>query len=294
MKTFRYWAKASERVQKADRTWNLECYGGSNKNLEEALERAADRARAAAAAIALGQDPQQYAYSDRPVREEIVREIEHNGETVAVLTRNAYGSLILNSPRVLFADIDYPPQGGFHLPGFLLSMIGAVAKLFGQESRATQHAGQSPDEKIVDRVRRLVDETAGLGVRLYRTTHGFRGLVTTGTWDPLAPETLRLLTDFGSDPLYVTLCKAQECFRARVSPKPWRCRAPKPPSRFPWPDSGVEQEYREWEKTYEKIAAGYSTCAFIDAFGSSDIAPEVEPVLRLHDELACAGDGPIA
>ena len=56
----------------------------------------------------------------------------------------------------------------------------------------------------------------GFGFRIYRTRAGFRLLVTSGTFDPSAAETLALLKEFGSDPLYIRLCKAQECFRARL------------------------------------------------------------------------------
>lgn len=41
-----------------------------------------------------------------------------------------------------------------------------------------------------------------------------------------------LLTDFGSDPLYIRLCRLQESFRARLTPQPWRCRLQSLPVRF--------------------------------------------------------------
>ena len=107
MKTFRFWSRASELVQTPDREWNIECYGGSDNSIEEALLRAQERVRTVAAAVSQGREPDHYAYSARPLREEIVQELKHQGETVALLTRNAYGALILNTARVLFADIDY-------------------------------------------------------------------------------------------------------------------------------------------------------------------------------------------
>jgi hypothetical protein len=41
---------------------------------------------------------------------------------------------------------------------------------------------------------------------------------------PEAPETDRLLRLSGADPAFVQLCRAQKCFRARLTSKPWRCR----------------------------------------------------------------------
>ena len=307
MKTFRFWSRASELVQTPDREWNIECYGGSDTSLEEALLRAQERVRAVASAVSQGRDPDHYAYSSRPLREEIVEELQHQGETAALLTRNSYGALILNTARVLFADIDYEddydrePHAN-RPPGFLIQLVQFVARLLGKEApewardTATEQpsAETSQDEQIVNRVRFVTERHAGLGVRLYRTANGFRCLVTSGTWDPLATVTTSLLEQLGSDPLYMTLCRGQECFRARLSPKPWRCEVPPAPSRFPWRNDAAEQEHRRWVAKYERATAGYSTCAFIGAFGESNVDPAVEPILRLHDELACTGEGPIA
>ncbi|MFT5526737.1 MAG: hypothetical protein ACI9HK_004717, partial [Pirellulaceae bacterium] len=77
-------------------------------------------------------------------------------------------------------------------------------------------------------------------------------------------------------------------------PKPFRCGVVKPPSRFPWPDASTERIYRDWEQDYERATKSYSTCAFIGAFGNPDIHPDVQPILDIHDEFACDGDGPIA
>ena len=136
MKTYRYWAKAAERVQSEDHPWNVECYGGSDTSVEEALERAAERARAAAVAISEGHEPQLYAYGERPLREEIVREIELDGDIPAVITRNSYGALILNTANVAFADIDYPAQESPGGQGCLAALFGLLTGSLGQGAQA--------------------------------------------------------------------------------------------------------------------------------------------------------------
>ncbi|MFP6764433.1 MAG: hypothetical protein VB858_12475 [Planctomycetaceae bacterium] len=300
MKAYRFWAKAAEPVQSADHPWNVECYGGSDISVEEALERAAERARAAAVAISEGHESQLYAYGERPLREEIVREIELDGDIAAIITRNSYGALILNTANVAFADIDYPAQqhSGGHADGqpqgCLAALFGLLTGSAGQADQVSPADRADQDEVIVDRVRQLVEQSDGLGVRLYRTSNGFRALVTSQTWDPLSPDTTRLLEDFGSDPLYVTLCRSQQCFRARLTPKPYRCEMENPPVRFPWPDDAAEQAFRRWEQKYEQATQGYSACVFIGAFGHSDVDPVAESIVRLHDGIACAEDGPIA
>ncbi len=56
-------------------------------------------------------------YLDRPMREPVLREVKKdNGELAAVVTRNSYGCLVLNTARVMFVDVDLPelkPEGGF-------------------------------------------------------------------------------------------------------------------------------------------------------------------------------------
>ena len=278
----------------------MECYGGSDTSVEEALERDAERARAEAVAISEAHQPQLYTYGERPLREEIVREIELTGDIAAIITRNSWGAMILNTANVAFGDIDYPPHqySGGHADG---QPQGRLAAFFGLLTGSPEHSDQvSPmdrsdqDEAIVDRVRQLVEQSEGLGVRLYRTNNGFRALVTSQTWDPLSPETTRLLEDFGSDPLYVTLCRSQQCFPARLTPKPYRCEMENPPLRSPWPDDAAKQAFRRWEQKYAQATQGCSACVFIGAFRHFDVDPVAESIVRLHDGIACAEGGAIA
>ena len=48
-------------------------------------------------------------YPGRPFREQIIQEFKDaTGQTLAVITRNSYGCLVLNTARVMFVDIDFP------------------------------------------------------------------------------------------------------------------------------------------------------------------------------------------
>jgi hypothetical protein len=125
----------------------------------------------------------------------------------------------------------------------------------------------------------------GLGFRIYRTCAGFRLLVTSSSFDPSAAGTLTLLKAFGSDPLYIRMCKAQECFRARLSAKYWRCGVRRPPSRFPWEDAAKEQEYRVWENDYHRVANQFAVCELIGSRGATTIDESVQAILDTHDRL---------
>jgi hypothetical protein len=89
------------------------------------------------------------------------------------------------------------------------------------------------------------------------------------------------------DPLYVKLCSVQECFRARLTPKFWRCGATRPPVRFPWADDAQELRMREWEAAYHAAADRYATCELVATLGSLGTTAEAERIMAVHDEMCC-------
>lgn len=281
MQIYEYWSRGSADVQRDGQSWKVVCFGASDESVEDATRVAEERAQLAARAIRRGETRAGYEYTQRPLREELVEELEHAGERSAVITRNSYGSLVLNTEGAMFVDIDYPPRGSF------VALRRAFGRLFGREV-------PTPDERIRARVREVVGATPGLGLRLYRTANGYRCLITSRTFDPIARESRALLERFGCDPLYVLLCQAQECFRARLSPKFWRCDAPRPPFRFPWIDSERERRYREWQAEYETCTRSFRTCSFVETVGAAKVLEPLEQIVRVHDLQACDGSGPLA
>ncbi len=63
------------------------------------------------------------------------------------------------------------------------------------------------------------------GWRIYRTRAGLRLLATHALFDPETAAADGVFDALGADPLYRQLCKTQKCFRARLTPKYWRCEA---------------------------------------------------------------------
>jgi hypothetical protein len=95
--------------------------------------------------------------------------------------------------------------------------------------------------------------------------------------------------------LYVRLCKAQECFRARLTPKPWRCNMAPPPWRYPWASADVEIQYRLWERRYEQTSRSYAVCKLVKQLGPQEVHPDVTAILTLHDQLTgIDADRPLA
>ena len=284
MKLYKYWSKGSASVEMDGRAWQLKCHGGSNVSLEDARRRAADIAEKAATAMRRGDWQGRYPYAERPLREELIDALTIHGDRVAAVTRNSYGSLILNTTEALFIDIDYPENSNSATSG------GFLSKLFGKASPETVGS----DEEILTRIHAVAEEQRGLGLRVYRTANGFRCLATDRTHDSSAAKTLALLERFGCDSLYVTLCKSQECFRARLTPKFWRCDCPRPPSRFPWDDAAQESKYRDWERSYHKQVEAYTTCVFVAEVGNPVVCESVQPIVALHDRFACTSSERLA
>ena len=292
MKFYKYWAQGEATVQRDGRPWKLRAYGGSNEGIGDAQRRAREVAERAAAAVERGRPPVSYGYADRPLREEIVEEISGANGPSAVITRNSYGALVLNTSRAMFVDVDDSPTGmragGGPPLGELLRNLWAGLRGKGSIAKSSR------DEQTLGRFEDAVSSHPGMGLRIYRTAGGFRLLVTSATFDPMTAETNALLSAFGSDPLYTRLCKVQECFRARLSAKFWRCGAARPPSRFPWPGAAEEAEYRKWEQDYHRKANRYATCELVKTIGELTVHGEVEPILETHDRLTIRAGAPLA
>jgi hypothetical protein len=224
---------------------------------------------------------QQYDYAEQgALREEVVEEYPQDGQMKAVITRNIYGALVLNTADLLIADIDLPVE----------SASSTVSRWWNQ---LWGRKVESPEAKIIDTVLRVASEQR-LSLRLYRTHAGFRCLVTSRSFLPTSDEAKALLEQLNTDPLYMKLCNAQECFRARLSPKPWRCNLPRPPFRFPYGSAAAVSEQRKWEEKYAAAVSGYSTCQLIQSAGDGRVMEGLRFLVDLHDQLACAGDGPLA
>ena len=59
-------------------------------------------------------------------------------------------------------------------------------------------------------------------LRLYRTPAGLRVLAVHELFEPTSTAVQEFFQTLGVDPIFARMCLRQQCFRARVSPKPWR------------------------------------------------------------------------
>jgi hypothetical protein len=252
-----------------------------------------------------------------PIREEIVQEWE--GAEV-VVTRNGYGSLCLNVPRAMFVDIDTRTASGGYWGclGFLLGgAAGAIAgpwwpslpapRLIGAVAGAVLHSRVAlfaarfvharnlryslPVEWVRRRVTVWCESRPRWAVRLYETPAGVRLLVVHAEFDPADEEARAFMQFVGVDPLYARMCELQGCFRARVSPKPWRVGMAthfKAGGTWPVLDATKLAQRVEWVREYEERSARYASCRYVETVGSRQVHPRIQEVLRIHDDLSRA------
>jgi hypothetical protein len=199
-----------------------------------------------------------------------------------VVTRNSFGCLVLNTARVMFVDVDLPRSRRTPSSG------GWLARLLG---RSGQGSSDGAEAQALARLDAWVRAHPGTGFRVYRTRAGLRYLGTSGVFEPASAATEALLEALGCDPLYVRLCREQQSFRARLTPKPWRCGVARPPSRFPHETAEREEAFRRWLERYDDKSSRFATCAYVSTVGAERVHGEIEPILRFHDEATRTASG---
>jgi hypothetical protein len=270
-----YWVRATGQVPSRQGGYSdAVAWGWSSEGRAEAEQKAHERLSALAARIQAGLDfPRGYAYGVRPLREEIVQELRgRDGEMAAVVTRNSYGSLVLNTAGAMFIDVDLPdaPATGF------------FGRLFGKGPAL------SPEDAALARLREGLQRASSGSFRIYRTAAGFRALATDRTYDPRSAEAQAVMTSVGGDPAFLQLCRVQESFRARLTPKPWRCGQRLPPGKHPREDSGEQTTFSRWLTEYDQACQSKATCRFVESVGWGRVDEEVQPILDLHDSATRA------
>lgn len=315
-----YWAEASLKKRINGRQVTVKRFGWSDVSETEAQQHADNRAVAAMAELESGKKirprESKVAYNGAdgiPIREEIVE--QHND---CVITRNSYGALCLNTPDVLFADVDFEFEQGFSsllfstfitvaiITGFLFDWLNIsgnvlvaviVAAIILSVILATLLSklllwmAGGVEKRAKNRIYKFAKKHPDWHLRLYRTPAGYRVLVMHKTFDPTSEETWHFFTALKSDPIYMQMCKNQRCFRARISPKPWRIGVEThiKPRRAAWPINPDKMPERiKWVADYEKAAHKYASCQFEEKLGSSTVNSKAEYVRSLHDKYSNA------
>ena len=322
-----FWAEKTLRTTHNRRRFTIRRWGWSDVSQHEAETMAHARAGAAMEAILAGEtilrrEPKT-AYNGAdgvPIREEI---LERRNDDV--LTRNSYGAICLNTPNVAFVDVDHQrPMAGMLLltclAGWAVGWVGVLWTLDAMSVRwlllgiVVSLVAFVPTSALVaslwlalrggraklarQRVERVLAERGLVDWALYETPLGLRVVLTDHERDPRSAETAALMAAMGADPLYASMCQRQGCFRARVSPKPWRIGVPRLAGPV-WPiPAEMAARRAEWVQAYEAAAHGVAACRLIkQSYGLAldetglevrTAHPHCQAVRDWHDTLSLA------
>lgn len=279
MQVFRFW-QVREAVVAGVRgaRYRLRAWGGSQSD-RDAAGRAADARleeltrKAAAGAL---QQAVMYDYGTGVVREEWLELLAGSEDAPeAVVTRNRYGAPVLNARSLAIVDIDEPPTPRRALLTFW-------------------RAPPSLEDATLGPLRAWHAANPRACLRLYRTPKGYRVLRTDAPLPVDSADAQAFLGALGADRLYVALCRRQQCYRARLGPKPWRVGLGLPPGHFPrgaeWTDI-----YDEWLQGYEAATAAHAACRFVGTLGEDYVAEPLRALVSEHDRRCAAlTDAPLA
>jgi len=256
MKIYKHWATEKQKILIDGAEQEITCYGGSNLSVEDALTRAREKAEKIQRKIA--GEKHLFDEYEAEIREEILQIIDDH----SVITRNRYGARVLNTENLMILDIDKPRSS------------------FGDLFRKKD--GQSNKTRIFDSVKKLAatPKYKEYGYRIYETYQGARVIVLGKDFDPRDRATRHMMDEFNCDPLYSTLCIKQGCYRARLTPKPYRMKMRAYKVRFP--GDGVDSEFQQWLAKYEWESRNFNVCKLIEQIGTNHSLNEV---IRLHDEI---------
>lgn len=203
----------------------------------------------------------------------------------------------------------------------LVIMVGVTAYLWQQASkrdkaRAKKYADDIASllPFITDLIKKRVANYPKESFRLYETPAGFRIIATHDTIAPSDNLVAAWFEYFHADANYVRLCQAQQCFRARLTAKPWRMNQVENneldkdiPAKDFWFDednafektatqqrqdleSGKESR-KQWITYYDQYAKHYRACRYIETFSGFDAGHQlghqvIQTFIDWHDS-AC-------
>ena len=287
-----YWAKVRSDRQDID----LWCWGWSDRSLEDARQKGRERCDRTLARWDKTRSLDDYPYDvSRPLREKTLEQWDRkDGSIQALVTINSYGCRVLNSADAMFVDVDLPCLDSYRSFNGLGVNSGCLGWLFVSKKETMEAEFKAlmaeKEASALARLQALVTRVPEIGARAYRTRAGLRYLMTHAPVDPLDENSSRMMEELDADPCYIKLCRAQESFRARLTPKPWRCGLPRFPHRYPW-NPQQEREVDDWLATYEATARGFATCQLAGHYGNPEIHPELTRTIAFHDKATRAESG---
>ncbi|SLJ83903.1 hypothetical protein [Psychrobacter sp. DAB_AL43B] len=206
----------------------------------------------------------------------------------------------------------------------LAVMFGATAYLWQQASARDKVWSQKYSDDaasllpyMTNLIKKRITSHPNESFRLYQTPAGFRIIATHDIVSPSNSVVEEWFAYFHADTNYVHLCQVQQCFRARLTAKPWRMNevennnlAKDIPAKdfwFSFEDTDVERsiEQREdalkarkqWIADYDNYAKNYRACHYVEsiigkeAANNSKAQASIDDFVRWHDRACQVNKG---
>ncbi|MEL6971155.1 MAG: hypothetical protein AAFO02_13375 [Bacteroidota bacterium] len=267
MRIFRYWTKYSATLNIEGKEQVSSVYGGSNDSLEDAVREAKAKLAKVEERIRRGrrryQDDKSY---EANILEEVIQEVDAQN----IITRNRYGALVLNSTDHMFIDIDQNKR---------------FMNFWDRLLRDNIPRKQLLQQKIIKKL--SSSKYRGLKIRLYETNNGFRVIILNQVDSPRKPEMRSIMKGLYVDRTYFHLCLWQNCYRARLTPKPYRIKQKGIRVKYPERSLAEKQQLDTWVEEYEAKSSNFATCKLV--YASEKLVHD--KVIHLHDQLTQADSG---
>lgn len=282
MRIYKYWQSVSEDIEITFYSYHLEesskiittningknrsyqrttCYGGSNISIEDAKIKAQQKLERLKALI-------NGAPNDLDYEVDICEELIYKLNESNLITRNRYGALVLNTDEIMFIDVDSPK----------ITFSRLIYSLFGSKIDAKKLMLKD----ILTEINKPKHQH--FSFRIYETFKGYRIIVCGAPFDPKSKSSNRIMIDFNADYLYRILCKKQECYRARLTPKPFRVGLKNLNYKFPRIDKYEKERLLNWVNKYDEKSKNYASCKFISAHNYT----YKNNIVELHDKITDA------
>jgi hypothetical protein len=170
------------------------------------------------------------------LKEQVVSGFNYKGNETGLITVNSYDAQILNSPNMMIIDVD----------------------LIGESSLPTDPVITPYQSVALAALKAYQHENLSLGFRVYKTAGGLRYICTTEMFDPTDRKSDFMMRQLFADPKYRNLCRFQETYRARLTPKPWRL--------------GIND------------LEDCKVCELIDVVGPNKVIDQFSEMVKYHDE----------
>lgn len=195
MKHYKFWIKEDFTITIDGNEKTINILSGSNQSEEMAFQKASEKAKDIERRISERKPKESYEVA---IKEHVTETIDDSN----VITICRYGEKILNTTSYTILDLDDYPFDFF-------DMFKPVRKL-KKKDRIVY--------KFEERIRKYPE--LGTNFRIYETTKGIR-VIGKKYIDPSSKGYTTLMRKLHVDWIYIQLSKKQQCYRARLTPKPF-------------------------------------------------------------------------